>query len=105
MATWNPATLEEVQQLLAEGLSELHPAHRKLFERIRIVPRQVPVADDPGEFVYVVAEYQGKLLYYSDVEDGWELEFPNSIGGIDARGCNQFKLIHVVHQAFGDPSV
>lgn len=105
MGTWQPATLPEVQRLLAEGLAVLHPAHRVRFEAMCIAPKQVPVANTLGEFVYVVAEYQGKLLYYSDIEDGWELEAPNSGGGINVRGCNQLELTHVMYQTFGDPDV
>ena len=105
MNNWQPATITEVLKLLEEGLADLHPAHRAVFESIRINPRQVPIANTPGEYVYVVAEYKGKLLYYSDIEDGWELDAPNSAGGIDVRGCNQYKLSHVMHQTFGDPDV
>ena len=70
---------------------------------MRITLRRVPVASDPGKYVYVVAEYQGRVLYYSDVEDGWELEIPNDAGGITDRGCNQFTLSHIMHHLFGDP--
>jgi hypothetical protein len=100
---WRPATLEEVQQLLADEFARLHPVHQNLFEAIRVSPRQIPVANTPGEQVYVVAEHEGKLLYYSDIEEGWELEAPNASGGIEARGGNQFELGDLMHQAFGDP--
>jgi len=103
MDTWQPATSEEVERLLSEELKDLHPAHLARFKAMRVTPRRVPVGSDPGEYVYVVAEYQGKVLYYSDVEDGWEIEVPNDSGGISERGCNQFKLSHVMHQLFGDP--
>jgi hypothetical protein len=103
METWEPATLEEVSRFLAKGLDVCHPAHRARFEEIRVIPRLVPVADFPGEFVYLVAEHGGKLLYYSDVEEGWEIEPPNEHGGINTRGCNQFELTHVMYQIFGNP--
>lgn len=101
---WQSATLEEVQDALAQGLKKLHPAHLAQFEAIRVPPRRVFVVSDPGEFVYVVAENQGKVLYYSDVEDGWGLGFLNSGGGISERGCNQFELTHLMYQAFGGPN-
>jgi hypothetical protein len=72
MNVWQPATLEEVETLLAGGLADSPPAHR------------------------------GR--YYSDVEDGWELEEPNGSGGIHARGTSQFELKHIVHQLFGAPA-
>ena len=105
MGTWQPATREEVECLLSEGLKGLHPAHLARFNAIRVMPRRIPVASDPGEYVYVVAEYQGKVLYYSDVEDGWEIEAPSDSGGITARGCSQFELSHIMYQLFGDPDV
>jgi hypothetical protein len=101
---WQPATLEEVIEALALGLAKLHPIHLRQFENIRTTPRRVYISSAPEEFVYIVAEHQGKILYYSDIEEGWELEIPNVYGGIDARGCNQFELTHIMYQAFGNPS-
>jgi hypothetical protein len=70
---------------------------------MRIPAHRVPVTSAPSEFVFVVAQYQGKVLYYSDVEDGWELEALNNNGGITERGCNQFRLSHIMCQLFGGP--
>jgi hypothetical protein len=103
MGAWQPASREEVEQLLSEELGALHPGHRVRFDAMRVPPHQVPVTSHPGEFVYVVAEYDGKVLYYSDVEDGWELEALDDSGGIGKRGGNQFKLSHIMHQLFGAP--
>lgn len=102
MTTWRPASSKEVEQLLADGISALSALHRAQFERIRINPERISVADSPGEFVIAVARHEGRLLYYSDIEDGWELGEPNSNGGIDTRGTNQFDLAHLVFQIFGD---
>jgi hypothetical protein len=103
MDTWKPTTREEVESLLSQELEDLHPVHLALFEPMRVTPRRVPVTSDPGQYVYVVAEYQGKVLYWSDVEEGWELEALNDAGGITERGCSQFELSHVMYQLFGDP--
>lgn len=70
---------------------------------MRVMPRRVPVTSAPGEYVYVVAEYQGKVLYYAEVEDGWELEELNEAGGVTERRCNQFKLTHSCTNLFGSP--
>ena len=103
METWQPATRDEVETLLNKGVAALHPLHRAHFERMRVAPRRVPVTSVPGEYVYVVAEFEGKVLYYADVEDGWELAALNEAGGITERGCNQFELTHIMHQLFGSP--
>lgn len=103
MNTWRAATKEAVQTLLDNALNELSEYHRTRFESIRIQLRRVPIADCPGETVYVVAEHEGKILYYSDVEEGWELEEADEAGGIASRGCNQYELSHIMSLIFGVP--
>lgn len=102
--TWKPATIDEVLTLLAEELRELHPRHHEQLSPCLIKPRMVPVDDTPGESVVVVAEIDGDILYWSDVEEGWELEPPSRSGGVSARGCNQFELSQIAYQRFGDPA-
>ncbi|WP_334409967.1 hypothetical protein [Bradyrhizobium sp. AZCC 1721] len=84
-------------------MASLHPQHRAALEGALIRPRTAGVSDCPGEFVVVVAVLDDKLLYWSDVEEGWELEVPDARGNIASRGCNQFELRHVLYQVFGDP--
>jgi hypothetical protein len=99
------ATIPEVIDLLEDGLGSLHSAHRMALERARITPRKLPVADSPGEFVVAVAAFGDKLLYWSDVEEGWELERPDNQGGIVSRGCNQFELGDVMYQTLAPNAV
>lgn len=101
MNDWSPASKSEVEALLAAEIASLSMCHRARLEAARVTPRAVPVRDSPGETVFVVAELQGKIVYWSDVEDGWEIAEPNEDGGIESRGCNQFELSHVTHQLFG----
>ena len=103
MIDWSLATLQEVEVLLDRSYEALHPLHRKLFDRMRVRSRLVPVDAHPGETVVVVAEHEGKILYYSDIEDGWELDDSSASGGVDDRGANQFELGHIMWQLFGDP--
>lgn len=101
MDSWTPATKEEVEHLLAEAMALLEPTHRQRFEATLVRLRPVPVLDSPGETVFVVAEHEGRIIYWSDIEEGWECESPNANGGIDSRDCSQFELSHITHQIFG----
>lgn len=103
MNTWRAAGRDEVEGLLEAEVAVLHPSHRSMFDAMRVLLRQVPVSGASGEHVFVVAEHQGKILYFSDVEDGWEIAEPDDHGGIVERGCNQFELGHIMWQLFGDP--
>ena len=98
--SWQAATEEEVRELLARGLETLSPSHRHQFERIRTPLWPIKVDDSLGEVVYVVAEVDGMVIYWSDVEEGWEAERPTSGGAIRTRGCSQFELRHIAHQLF-----
>ena len=101
MQTWKPATLEAVLAVFNRELSGLSPAHRRLLETLRITPRKVAVIRYPGESVWAVAEHEGRVLYWSDVEQGWELEAPGAQGATHNRGSNQFELGHIAQQIFG----
>jgi hypothetical protein len=85
-------------------MASLHPQHRAALESALIDPRTVGVSDSPEEFVVAVAVLDKKLLYWSDLEEGWELEAADGRGNIASRGCNQFDLRHLLHQVFGDPN-
>lgn len=48
------------------------------------------------EQVLVVASYGSGVIYYEDVEQGFEWAVPGADGAIPAPGCNQFELRQVL---------
>jgi len=84
-------------------LVTLDSLDREVLEPLRVSPRRVPVDDCPGETVVVVAEHDGQILYWSDVELGWELEVPSPSGGVSARGASQFDLSHIAYRLRSSP--
>ena len=104
LISWQPASIDWVADRFREELGHLPQAHRELLERLSVQARAVPIDAHPGEAVVVVGEHEGRLLYWSDVEGGWEVDKPTSTGGIAERGSSQFDLSHVAWQLFGDPA-
>jgi hypothetical protein len=102
MSSRRPETFDQVEALLKEAEQELHPAHRTRFQKMRVPFYEVPVSGDPGGSVVVVAECEGKVVYWSDIEEGWELDTLEN-GSIRERGCNQYELVQLMWQLFGDP--
>jgi hypothetical protein len=96
--SWTPATTEEVVSRFESELGLLDPRDRARLDAGRIEPRRVPVDFRPGESVVVVAEFSGRLLYWEDIEGGWELEEPSGSGGVGGGLANQFDLIHIAYQ-------
>jgi hypothetical protein len=95
------ATVDEVLGYLEVSSAKLDAALSELLERSRIQPRKIDVEDSPGEFVVAIAEFGGCVLYWSDIEEGWELSELGEGCSIRTRGCNQFELQHVLYKISG----
>lgn len=91
----------EIIALLGREASMLENFHRAAFEAIRVQPYVVPSEQFHDQRVLVVAEYQKKVLYWSPIEEGWELAPLTRTGSISELGCSQFNLSQILHQLFG----
>ena len=58
-----------METLIASELSGLHPAYLTRLAGIWVMPQLAAVSTTPGEYVHVVAEVQGRVLYYSDLDE------------------------------------
>jgi len=101
--TSNPRTKIEVETLLAREIASLPNSHRRELLKLLVSPYAVSILDCPGESVYVVAKRGEYVLYWSDVEAGWEWDALDRNGALARRGSNQFELSHITHQLFGEP--
>jgi len=96
--SWKPSTASEVTLRLERDIAQLTPNQRAWLTPRLVRAKQVPVASDPPHSVVVVAETAGTVLYWSDVEEGWEVDLLSPEGSIDQRSSNQFTLA----QALGE---
>jgi hypothetical protein len=51
------------------------------------------------ESVLVVAQFPQGMLYFEDVEEGFEFGSPGEDGATPDQGCYQYALRHVLSQA------
>jgi hypothetical protein len=100
---WQPASLDWVTSHLKAELLTLDPISRTRLEAHLVTPRLVQVESHPGDTVVVVGEIDEKVLYWSDVEDGWELDHLTPRFAIAERGSNQYTLSHIARHVFGGP--
>jgi len=100
-----PAIEEVLESHIAGELSALHPTHIARFEAMRVTPRLLPVSNTPGEYVYVVAETQGKVLFYSDMDEAWGLQLQDNLGGITLLTDDLYQLSQLLHQLYGAPNI
>ncbi len=97
MDTWQPVTLQELDALVAEQLADCSPDQHQLFQRFKVEPYRVPIERrGVTEAVFVVAKAGGKVLYYEDVEEGFNISMLSHNGSIAAPGHEQWELCHAL---------
>lgn len=96
---WTPIPLDELKQIVDKQLATCDRNERALFEAHRVPPFQIPIRRFGRiEDVFAVARFGARVLYYEDVEEGFELSTPDEHGTIPEQGCNQFELPMVLKQ-------
>lgn len=88
-----------MRMLVDAQLAQCSGEDRALFEQMRVPLRRISF--DRGTFqedVFVVAQAGTKLIYYDDIEDGFEVATPEADGVLRRVGCGQFELRHALAQ-------
>ena len=103
---WQPISLDDLKSLLARELAACSDGMREFFARIRIPPvkwRQSPWGDQGGGF-WAVALHQDRVLWFNDIEDGFNVSRFISVGEIpdDEYWCNQDELRWALSRLDGD---
>ena len=105
--TWQPISLGDLESMLLGDLAECSEDQREFFARARIPPgkwRLTPWGDDGGGF-WAVAVHEDRVLWYNDIEDGFNVSRFKVPGEIprDEYWCNQDVLKWALPRLQGDP--
>ena len=91
---WEPITETALRARVAQGQARMSPSQLRLWEAIQIDPekwRQHPYGD-PGAGFWVVALVGRTVVWYNDIEDGFNRSRYSAHGTIDDYWCNQDEL-------------
>lgn len=94
--TWTPISKGDFESLLSRDLSSCSEVERQFFEQIRIPQvkwKQSPWGDEGGGF-WAVAVKEGRVVWYNDIEEGFNIS-PFTTAGViprDEYWCNQDSL-------------
>jgi hypothetical protein len=108
---WKTTTIEALRELVAGQLLDCTGHQRSFFEEHRVDFYPVPIRSLGSiESVFVIAEFGDAVMYYEEVEEGFELATLDEDGAIQSRGCSQFELRHVLnrlqaHEAHADVEI
>jgi hypothetical protein len=95
---WTPLSRESLYSMIAAALTEYDEDVRAEWARIRIEPEKwhcSPWGDEGGGF-WVVAIDDGKVLWFNDIEDGFNWSGFSERGTIREYACNQTELTEVL---------
>jgi hypothetical protein len=101
MSNWRPVSRTEFEELLRAEYAKLSDLERNSFDRFRVEPWLATVKrSGTDEQVYVVAQKGGGVLYFDDVEYGFNISTVDSDGRLSHPGGGQWSLGEAVSRWF-----
>jgi hypothetical protein len=93
LMAWKPATVEEVQKIVQNDLTHCSDEQIALFEKCKIAPTTFPIVRYGRlETVVVIAQKGQEVMYWEDVEEGFNISPLSSDRQIREHWCNQDEL-------------
>jgi hypothetical protein len=96
---WRPISRSEFDSLVGEQVAALEKGQKAMLESCRVEPWQAIIrrSEEAGdERVWVIAQRQGEVLYFDDVEWGWNSSGVNKEGRLLRPGGGQGELRDVL---------
>ena len=91
---WKPTTEGEVWDDINDAYERMSLEQQRIWDVIKILPEkwtQEPWGD-LGEGFWVVAIIGNTVIWYNDIEDGWNRSTYSQFGRIESYHCNQDNL-------------
>ena len=101
MNTWEPLSDSDFIKLFDKQYQELNETEREAFNRYRVTPRKAMIrrsSQAADEFVFVVAQASDGVLYFDDVEYGFNISTVDESGKVLVPGGSQYTLKEAVIQ-------
>lgn len=101
---WSPISEAKIWDQINEAESRMEPDVAKLWQFVRVLPHkwdQHPWGDEGGGF-WVVAVFGSRVVWFNDIEDGFNVSRYRVPGEIADYWCNQSNLDHVIQQLLNE---
>jgi hypothetical protein len=91
--TRRPANIEYVQQLVAGAILNCDAEQLAVFNRCAVQPYSAPIIRyGNSDTVVVVARNGNEVIYYEDIEEGFNVSPVGTNGEVLEHWCNQDEL-------------
>lgn len=97
---WSPISLKELSDQIAASLAQMEGVEQLLWDLMHVPPvkwSQHPWGDLGGGF-WVVGLIGRQVIWYNDIEQGFNVSRYEEAGTISEYWCNQDELHHVIWQ-------
>jgi hypothetical protein len=94
MTQWLPIAENALRKRVSQGEARMTPSERRLWNAIRVEPqkwKQEPYGLEGGGF-WVLGLIGQTVIWYNDLEEGFNRSRYSSFGTIDDYWCNQDEL-------------
>lgn len=91
---WRPTSESEIWDMINQAFERMTLEQRRVWDVIKILPQkwsQDPYGDEGGGF-WVVAVIGETVIWFNDIEDGFNRSSFNVFGKINEYFCNQDNL-------------
>jgi hypothetical protein len=98
--TWKPITEAQIQDKINAARERMSVRQRRLWNTIQIIPEkwsQTPFGDEGGGF-WAVGLIGSIVVWFNDIEDGFNRSKYTRCGVIDDYWCNQDELEQTVER-------
>lgn len=90
---WQPATLDDVKEILRTDLIDCDALQTDAYNKYAVEPYLAPIKRYGSiESVVVVARHKDQVMYYEDIEEGFNISPLGPDGDILEHWCNQDSL-------------
>jgi hypothetical protein len=102
---WTPAAIEDVKRIVSNDLATCTKEQHAEFQRYAILPAFAAILRyGKREEVVVVAKKQNEVIYWEDVEEGFNISLLADDGSILEHYCNQDSLGTALNRWMGHSS-
>lgn len=104
MKTWQPISLEELNANISKAIENMDTTEFALWRYIKITPEKWKETEygEMGGGFWVVAIFGKYVLWYNDIEEGFNVSSYLKYGEIGTYGCEQDELNTVVYRLYED---
>jgi hypothetical protein len=100
--TWTPITIEEIYDMILTTERDLNGELLNFWELIKIYPEKwnEETYGKEGNGFWVVGLIGRRVIYFNDIEEGFNISDYKTYGTIDNYFCNQDKLVWAIQELF-----